>query len=106
MIHSNLNHMDGLTITHTATAFPSVNPNTAHVRFNLTVAIRSHTTARSITQRFWTVHGATHASRTQHTLTAHLAVEHQALDPFFKLGHWPLNTIIAYELEHRMQKNK
>jgi hypothetical protein len=106
MIHSNLNHTDGLTITHTAAAFNAFYPNTTHVGFDLTVAIGSHTTAWSITQRFWTVHRATHASRTQHTLTAHLAVKHKTFDPLLKPGHWPLKPIISYELEHRMQHDQ
>jgi hypothetical protein len=106
MIHSNLNHTDGSTITHTAAAFNAFYPYTSHVRFDLTVAIGSHTTARSIAQRFWTVHGATHASGTQHTLAAHLAVKHEAFDPLLKRGQWPLKPIIAYELEHRMQRNQ
>jgi hypothetical protein len=106
MVHSNLNHTDGSTIMHTAAAFPSVNPNTSHVRLDLTVAIGSHTTTWSIAQRFWTVHRATHASGTQHTLAAHLAVKHEAFDPLLKRGHWLLNTIISYELEHRMQRNQ
>src|SRR3984957_17605423 len=68
-------------------------PNAAHVRLVLAVAVGAHAAARAVAQRLRTVHRAGHAGRTQHALTAHAAIEQEALDGFLDARHRPFDAL-------------
>jgi len=79
----------------TLTTFPRRDPHAFHFRRYFAVAIGADTSTRSVAQLFGTIHGARHAGRTQHALTAHLTAEHETFDLSFDGGERSLDSMLT-----------
>lgn len=62
-------------VRHAGGTFPCQHPNTVHLRDDLTLAIRTHSTTWAVADFLRTAHGTGHAGRMQRTHAAHSTVE-------------------------------
>src|SRR6185437_10435078 len=93
-------------VLYALTAPVSFEPDASHVRLDLAIAVGANPAARPVAQGLRTVHRTGHAGRTEHALTAHAAVEQQALDRSLDARDGPLDALVSQDSKHAVQAHQ